>query len=118
LTWPPGLPDGFFSNQKSRICVSFGGSSNGRCCYILCPFGQFSGHFAYVMAIWYILHRFSTFLSVLVCCFKKNLATLLPGLHSSLGQKFLMARISEIRKSIDFFEMVKKHRNLKCKSQN
>jgi hypothetical protein len=77
LTWPPGLPDGFFSNQKSRICVSFGGSSNGRCCYILCPFGQFSGHSAHFMAIWYMFLLFGTFLPVLVCRDKKNLATLL-----------------------------------------
>jgi hypothetical protein len=30
---------------------------------------------AYFMAIWYILPRFGTFLPVLVCCIKKNLAT-------------------------------------------
>jgi hypothetical protein len=43
---------------------------------ILCPFGQFSGHLAHFMAIWYILPQFGTFLPVLVCCIKKNLATL------------------------------------------
>jgi hypothetical protein len=31
------------------------------------------------MAIWYIFHRFGTFLPVLVCCTKKNLATLLQS---------------------------------------
>jgi hypothetical protein len=40
----PVLPDGFFSNQKIPIFVNFGGSCNGRCLYILCPFGQFSGY--------------------------------------------------------------------------
>jgi hypothetical protein len=31
------------------------------------------------MTIWYILGSFETFLSVLVSCSKKNLATLMPG---------------------------------------
>jgi hypothetical protein len=29
--------------------LNFGWSSNGRCWYILCPFGQFSGHLAYIL---------------------------------------------------------------------
>jgi hypothetical protein len=65
---------------KFPIWVNFGGSSNGRCWYILCPFGQFYGHLAYSMAIWYISTRFGTFLPVLyplIFCTKKNLATLL-----------------------------------------
>jgi hypothetical protein len=37
----PGLPDGIFSNQKIQIWVNFGGSRNGRCWYILWPFGLF-----------------------------------------------------------------------------
>jgi hypothetical protein len=47
------------------------------CCYILRPFGLFS-------AIWYILWpfgifcgHFGIFFPILVCCTKKNLATLL-----------------------------------------
>jgi hypothetical protein len=67
-----GLPDGFFSNQKSQFVQT----SNGRCWYISCPFCQFSGHLAYFMAIWYIFPNFGTFLPVLVCCTTKNLATL------------------------------------------
>jgi hypothetical protein len=51
-----GLPDGVFSNPKIRIWVIFGGSCNGRC--------------------WYILWTFGIFFPVLVCCNKKNLATL------------------------------------------
>jgi hypothetical protein len=39
--------------------------------YILRPFGIFCGHLGYFMVIWYIFHP------VLVCCTKKNLATLL-----------------------------------------
>jgi hypothetical protein len=37
----PGLPDGWFSNQKSQIWVNFGGPLNGKCWYILCSFGIF-----------------------------------------------------------------------------
>jgi hypothetical protein len=37
--------------------------------YILRPIGIFYGHFVYSMVIWYIF-------PVLVCCNKKNLATL------------------------------------------
>jgi hypothetical protein len=42
-------------------------------------FGIFYGHLAYIfyfMAIWHIFPRFGTFLSVLECSTKKNLATL------------------------------------------
>jgi hypothetical protein len=38
--------------------------------HILRPFGIFCGHLAYLMVIWYIF-------PILVCCTKKNLATLL-----------------------------------------
>jgi hypothetical protein len=38
-----GLPDGFFK-PKIPILVNFGGSCNGRFCYILRPFGKSSGH--------------------------------------------------------------------------
>jgi hypothetical protein len=44
----------------------------------LCPFGLFYGHWKHFMTIWYILWSFGTFLPVLVCCSKKNLATLRP----------------------------------------
>jgi hypothetical protein len=46
-----------FSYQKIPICVNFGGSSNGKCWYILCTFGQFSGHLVYFMSSWYIFPR-------------------------------------------------------------
>jgi hypothetical protein len=49
----------FLFKSKIQICVNFRGSSNGGCWYILCPFGQFFGHLAYVMAIWYIFRPFN-----------------------------------------------------------
>jgi hypothetical protein len=70
-----GLPDCIFK-QKIPIGVNFGGSRNGRCWYILWPFGLFT-------VIWYILWQFGRFYGylvdffpVLVCFTKKNLATL------------------------------------------
>jgi hypothetical protein len=42
-----GLPDGIYIfKPKMPIWVNFGGSCNGRCWYILWPFGLFYGHFA------------------------------------------------------------------------
>jgi hypothetical protein len=43
------------------------------------PFGLFYGYFVYFVAIWYILWLFDMFFPVLVCCTKKNLATLAQG---------------------------------------
>jgi hypothetical protein len=39
---------------------------------------KFYGHLVYFAAIWYILWSSGIFFPVLVCCSKKNLATLLP----------------------------------------
>jgi hypothetical protein len=78
------LPDGFISDQKIPIFENFGRYCNGRCCYILCPFGQFSGYSASFMATWYIFPRFGTFFPVLVCCTEKNLATLMQSLFQKL----------------------------------
>jgi hypothetical protein len=44
--------------------------------YFMSMFGLFYGHWKYVTAIWYILWPFGLFFPVLVCCTKKNLATL------------------------------------------
>jgi hypothetical protein len=44
--------------------------------YILWPFGPFYGQLVFFMAIWYILWLFGILFPVLVCCHKKNLATL------------------------------------------
>jgi hypothetical protein len=64
----PGLPDGLFSKQKITIWVNFGRSSKGR----LWAFGLFYG---YLVILW-LLWSFGIFFTVLVCCIKKNLATL------------------------------------------
>jgi hypothetical protein len=53
--------------------------------YILWPFGIFYRHLVYFIAIWYILWLFCIFSPVLVCCSKKNLATLLQ-IHLHTGR--------------------------------
>jgi hypothetical protein len=45
--------------------------------YIMRPFGIFCGNLVYFVAIWYIVWLFGIFIPVLVCCTKKNLATLI-----------------------------------------
>jgi hypothetical protein len=52
------------------------------------PFGVFSGYLVYFMPIWYILWSFGTFFHVLVCCTKKNLATLPWGMNVLLTPPF------------------------------
>jgi hypothetical protein len=54
-----------------------GGSCYGIFCYILWPFDIFYGQLANFMAIRNILWSFGIFFLVLVCCTKKNLATLI-----------------------------------------
>jgi hypothetical protein len=44
--------------------------------YILQPFGIFYSRLVYFTAVWYIFWLFGIFFPVLVCCSKKNLATL------------------------------------------
>jgi hypothetical protein len=61
---------------KIPIRVNFGGSCNWRCRYILWPLGLFYCHLVYVVAVLYISWSFGIFFPVLVCCTKKNLATL------------------------------------------
>jgi hypothetical protein len=81
--WPrlmlsePGLPDGIFSNQKSK----FGSILEG---IAMEAVGIFHGHVVYFKAVWYICWPFGIFyigiwyiFPVLVCCTKKNLATLI-----------------------------------------
>jgi hypothetical protein len=67
------LPDGIII----QIWVNFGGSCNKRCLYIIWPFGLFYGHVVNFIDIWYICPRFCIFSSVLLCCTKKILATLI-----------------------------------------
>jgi hypothetical protein len=44
----PGLPDDIFSYQKSQFGINYGGPWNGKCLYILWPFGIFDGHLVYI----------------------------------------------------------------------
>jgi hypothetical protein len=54
----------FLFKPKIPITVDFGGYSNGRCWYILCPFGQFPAilhtlwPFGIFPKFWYIFTRF------------------------------------------------------------
>jgi hypothetical protein len=51
----PGLPDGIpILKPKIPIWANFGGSCNGRCWYILWPFGIFLSNSVYFVAFWYI----------------------------------------------------------------
>jgi hypothetical protein len=65
--------------------VTLGGTCIEKCWYILRHFGIFSGNLVYFMVLWYILWSFGIFFPVLVCCTKKNMATLIscPEIRSS-----------------------------------
>jgi hypothetical protein len=54
---------------KITIWVNFGGSCKERCLYFTWPFGLFYGYLVWFVAVLYSF-------PVLVCCTKKNLATL------------------------------------------
>jgi hypothetical protein len=70
----------YFQTRKIPIWVNFGGSAcNGRCWYVLWPFGLFKGYLVYLKAIWYILWSFGIFFPILECCTKNVLATLVHG---------------------------------------
>jgi hypothetical protein len=47
--------------------------------------GNFYGHLVHFVAIWYILWPFGMFSPVLVCCTKKNLATLIQSICVETG---------------------------------
>jgi hypothetical protein len=48
------MPGGLFYT-KIPIWVYFGGPWNGKCWYVLCPFGIFYGHVVHAMVMfWYI----------------------------------------------------------------
>jgi hypothetical protein len=75
-------PDDIFSSPKSQFEYILEGLA--WCWYILCPFGLFYGHLVYFMVVWYIF-------TVLVCCTKKNLATL----HTKLKYTTTFLRYAE-----------------------
>jgi hypothetical protein len=57
-----GLPDGIFSKpKKNPLWVNFGGLCNGRCLFILLPFGIHCVHLLYFVVIWYIFPHFGMF---------------------------------------------------------
>jgi hypothetical protein len=69
-----------YFQTKIAVWVNFGGYCNRRCWYILWTVGQSYGHLIYFMTIWHSLWQFGTCIfAVLVCCTKKNLATLLQS---------------------------------------
>jgi hypothetical protein len=71
----PGLPDGRFLNQKSRVGKFLESLE-------MEDVGLFYGRLVYLTAAWYFCGQFVYFMvtfSVLVCCIKKNLATLLAS---------------------------------------
>jgi hypothetical protein len=51
----------FVFKPKIQIWVNFGSTCNGRFWYILWPFGTFSDHVVYFIALWYILWSFGIF---------------------------------------------------------
>jgi hypothetical protein len=56
----------YFFKPKIPIWVNFGAFRNGRCWYILWPFGLCCGHLVYFVVIWYILWPFGLFYGHLV----------------------------------------------------
>jgi hypothetical protein len=62
----------FLFEPNIQIWGNFGGLWNKQCLYIY----LFCGHSEYFTTIWYTLREFGQFSTVLVCCTKKNLATL------------------------------------------
>jgi hypothetical protein len=61
---------------KIRIWANFGGPWNGKCWYILWPFGIFYGLLVLFMSVWYSLWSFVIFFPFWYVCTKKNLATM------------------------------------------
>jgi hypothetical protein len=47
-----GLPDGILCKPKIPIWVNFGGPQNGKCWYILRPFGTYYGPLIYFLVNW------------------------------------------------------------------
>jgi hypothetical protein len=75
------LPDGFFSNQKTQFVKTLEGLA-------MEDVGIFYVHLINFPAIWYIYPPFGTFFPVLVCCTKKNLATLEQGVSKQTPSLF------------------------------
>jgi hypothetical protein len=83
-----GCQTAYFQTPNHPILGKFWTVLNGRCWFILWPFGVFYCHLVYFNALWCILMPFCVFychlvhfLLNLVCCNKKHLANLVAG-HS------------------------------------
>jgi hypothetical protein len=63
---------------KIPIWVYFGGPWNGKCWYILWPFGIIYDHLVNYMAVWYCMWSFGILFPFWYAWTMKNLATL-PG---------------------------------------
>jgi hypothetical protein len=82
-TYKPGLPDGLFSNQKSK----FGEISEG---LAMKDVVVFYGHLVHFTVFCYILWTFGIVRDNLVFCTKKNLATLM---QTCAGQSYKPALV-------------------------
>jgi hypothetical protein len=88
--------------KPKKIGVNFGGPWNGKCRYILWPFGIYYGHSVnsmaiyveYLMPIWLFRDCLVYFPPVLVDCNTKDLATL----HSMLSSVIKQSRSSSCRR--------------------
>jgi hypothetical protein len=93
-----GLPDGI---PKIKIWVDFGGSCNGRCCYIYVPLVDFTDNWYILLPCWYIFCHMEYF-SILVCCIKKNLATLVCNLLTITQQLWNVLRLWNTKMLVHF----------------
>jgi hypothetical protein len=89
----PGLPDGNFFKPKIPFWVNLGASCNGRCWYIFCPFGvPILRQFDLFLWSFGTIYVHSVYFPVLVCCSKKNLATLAFSRNGRSAAKIFAAR--------------------------
>jgi hypothetical protein len=77
----------YFHAKNTKIWVKFGGPWNGKGWYIIWPFGIYSSHLEYILAIRNILWPFGNLVviwyifPIMENCVKKNLATLLLHMY-------------------------------------
>jgi hypothetical protein len=85
----------FQTKIPSRVNIAE--SCNERCWYIVGPFGQFYGYLVYFVVICYIMWLSGIFFAVLVCCTKKNLATLVHiGTARGQGCQIFMVQCTKM----------------------
>jgi hypothetical protein len=86
-----------YFKTKIPIWVYFGGPWNGKCWYILRPFGIIYDHSVYVI-YWYSLWSFGIFFLVLVCLDQEKSGN--PGQKLSTGM-LIMTRHFDARNELD-----------------